>query len=160
MVLEIERAARRAIAPQKPSLDGVHLRDGIPADHDFVRMIILGEMRRLWPYRSKCDERRLSERLARLIPRLLARSQLRIADVNGAMAAFAILDMRESLVHWAHTAVPYRRMGLCRVLLSTLDPGWRYSHDTQHAATAFKELGGTFDPYALIFLQNPEVSDV
>ena len=139
--------AARAI--QKPTLDGVHLRDGTEADLSFVRATMQKELTRLWPYRSPCDEKLLFHRLVQVLPKLLSRSDLRMADVNGAIAAFAIIDRHAPLVHWVHTAVPYRRQGLARVLLSTLSKGWRASHDTSHGANLLKALGGVFDPYAL-----------
>jgi hypothetical protein len=146
-----------ARALPKPTLEGVHLRDGEPQDIDFVRSSMLSDMERWWPYRSKCDGKLLFDRLLVLLPRLLARSQLRVAEKDGAIAAFAIIDRHENLVHWVRTAQPFRRLGLCRVLLSTLKPGWRFSSDTAHAATALQALGGMFDPYALVFLSLKEM---
>ena len=143
-------AARAILAP---SLDGVHLRDGRPEDADHVLSSMRTDFKKLWPYRSALDEPLLSKQLARLVPFLLSRSRLWVADVSGAMAAYAIIDKHENLVHWARTAVPYRRMGLCGALLSTLSPGWRYSHDNAHAATVATAHGGKFDPYALVFLE-------
>src|ERR1019366_2401080 len=85
-------AEQRATVPPKPTLDGVHLRDGTPTDADPVRASMRSDMKRLWPYRSRCDESLLFKRLGQLVPFLLARAHLHVADVNGAMAAFAIID--------------------------------------------------------------------
>jgi hypothetical protein len=140
-----------AVAMTNDVIPEISLRAMQASDLPFVKSRMLLDLERFWPYRAPFNAKTVKKGFERIFPALLAKKSI-VAQRRGGVVAFVFFDPDEQLVYYAYTANQLRRLGICRILLTSIPRPFRYAFDSGIATDVAKKLGGVFDPYALLDL--------